>query len=91
MTNPTNVATPQVAAAQTVPEKTDSFEKSFSSKKLFLLERDKELKQLMYALLTGEHLFLQGEAGTGKSMLARHAFALVENAKLFSIQMSEAT
>lgn len=92
MTNPTNaVATPQVAVAQTVPEKVQDFEKSFSSKKLFLLERDKELKQLMYALLTGEHLFLQGEAGTGKSMLARHAFALVENAKLFSIQMSEAT
>lgn len=86
MTNPTTVT-----AVQTVPEKIQNFEKSFSSKKLFLLERDKELKQLMYALLTGEHLFLQGEAGTGKSMLARHAFALVENAKLFSIQMSEAT
>jgi MoxR-like ATPase len=82
---------PQVAVAQTVPEKANNFEKSFSSKKLFLLERDKELKQLMYALLIGEHLFLQGDAGTGKSMLARHAFSLVENAKLFSIQMSEAT
>lgn len=78
-------------ATQTVPEQKDNFEKQFSSRKLFLLERDKELKQLMYAMLTGEHLFLQGDAGTGKSMLARHAFALVKNAKLFSIQMSEAT
>ena len=77
--------------AQTLPEKQDGFEKEFSSRKLFLLERDKELKQLMYAMLTGEHLFLQGEAGTGKSMLARHAFNLVSGAKLFSIQMSEAT
>ena len=78
-------------ATQTIPEKKDNFERQFSSRKLFLLERDKELKQLMYAMLTGEHLFLQGEAGTGKSMLARHAFLLVENAKIFSIQMSEAT
>ena len=77
--------------SQTVPEKQANFEKEFSSRKLYLLERDKELKQLMYAMLTGEHLFLQGEAGTGKSMLARHAFQLVKGAKMFSIQMSEAT
>ena len=75
----------------TIPEKQQNFEKQFSSKKLFLLERDKELKQLMYAMLIGEHLFLQGEAGTGKSMLAKHAFQLVKNGKLFAIQMSEAT
>ena len=76
---------------ETISEKKNNFEKQFSSKKLYLLERDKELKQLMYAMLTGEHLFLQGETGTAKSMLARHAFLLVENAKIFSIQMSEAT
>ena len=34
---------------KTVPEKTANFQKQFSSKKLFLLERDKELKQLIYA------------------------------------------
>jgi len=76
---------------QTLPEKQNNFEKEFSSKKLFLLERDKELKQLMYAMLTGEHLFLQGGAGTGKSMLAKHAFQLIKGAKMFAIQMSEAT
>jgi len=76
--------------SKTVPESA-KFEKNFNSKKLFLMERDKELKQLMYAMLTGEHLFLQGEAGTGKSMLAKHAFSLVGKAKVFTIQMSEAT
>jgi MoxR-like ATPase len=76
---------------QTKPSRTQDLEKGFSSKNLFLLERDKELKQLMYAMLIGEHVFLQGDAGTGKSMLAKHAFNLVQNAKLFSIQMSEAT
>ena len=75
----------------TAPEKANNFEKGFSSKKLFLFERDKELKQLMYAMLVGEHLFIQGEAGTGKSLLANNAFTLVENSKVFSIQMSEAT
>jgi len=63
----------------------------FTSKNLFLLERDKELKQIMYALILGEHLFFQGEAGTAKSLMATNAFNLIENAKLFSIQMSEAT
>jgi len=51
---------------QTEPNQTKNLEKGFSSKNLFLLERDKELKQLMYAMLIGEHVFLQGDAGTGK-------------------------
>jgi len=68
-----------------------SIERKFSSRKLFLQERDKELKQLMYAMLLGEHLFIKGPAGTGKSMLAKNAFSLVENANTFNIQMSEAT
>mgnify|MGYP001416489975 CR=1 FL=1 len=59
-------------------------------KSLNLFEREKEFKQFIYALLTREHLLLNGPAGTGKSLFARNAFALIDgNTSLFSIHMTK--
>ncbi len=38
----------------------------FSEKKLGLVDRTREIKQLMYALFTREHMLLMGPAGTAK-------------------------
>jgi len=59
-------------------------------KSINLFEREKEFKQFLYALLTKEHILLNGPAGTAKSLFARNAFALIDgNSRLFSIHMTK--
>lgn len=62
---------------------------SFTSAVLNLVDREREAKQLVYALFTREHLLLMGPAGTGKSQFAQNAFAAIENAKVFSIHLTK--
>jgi len=53
-------------------------------------EREREFKQFLYALLTKEHLLLNGPAGTGKSYFAKNVFALINgDSKLFSIHLTK--
>jgi MoxR-like ATPase len=53
-------------------------------------EREREFKQFLYALLTKEHLLLNGPAGTGKSYFAKNVFALINGqSKLFSIHLTK--
>ena len=63
----------------------------FTSKALGLVDRDREAKQLMYALFTKEHMLMMGPAGTGKSLFATNAFSSIDNSKLFSIHLTKQT
>jgi len=63
----------------------------FTSKVLGLVDRDRETKQLMYALFTKEHMLLMGPAGTAKSQFATNAFSAIDGSKLFSIHLTKQT
>jgi len=65
--------------------------KLFSNKVLGLVDRDREIKQLMYALFTQEHMLLMGPPGTAKSLFASRAFKAIEGAKTFSIHLTKQT
>jgi len=67
----------------------EEFNKIFTSKNLGLVGVDEELKQLKYAILTREHLYIEGEPGTAKSMLASRVFQSFKNSSLFSIHMNK--
>lgn len=73
--------------------KTNSVDYSsvFNSKALGLVDRERETKQLMYALLTREHMLLMGPAGTAKSQFATNAFKAIDKSKLFSIHLTKQT
>jgi MoxR-like ATPase len=58
---------------------------------LGLVDRDREIKQLMYALFTKEHMLLMGPAGTAKSQFAMNAFKAIDKAKVFSIHLTKQT
>lgn len=63
----------------------------FSESTVGLVNRERELKQLQYAILTKEHLLLTGKAGTGKSQFALKAFENIADAKVFSIHLTKQT
>ena len=63
----------------------------FTCKVLGLVDRERETKQLMYALFTREHLLLMGPAGTAKSQFASNAFRAIDGAKIFSIHLTKQT
>jgi len=58
---------------------------------LGLVDRDRETKQLLYALLTKEHLLLMGPAGTAKSQFAVNALSMVRESSLFQIHLTKQT
>jgi len=63
----------------------------FSEKTLGLVDRTREIKQLMYALFTREHMLLMGPAGTAKSQFAINAFSAIKGAKTFQIHLTKQT
>jgi len=63
----------------------------FSEKTLGLVDRTREIKQLMYALFTREHILLMGPAGTAKSQLAVNAFSAIKKAETFQIHLTKQT
>lgn len=63
----------------------------FSNRLLGLVDRNREIKQLMYALFTREHMLLMGPPGTAKSQFANNAFATIEGAKVFQIHLTKQT
>lgn len=63
----------------------------FTCNVLGLVDREREIKQLMYALFTREHMLLMGLAGTAKSQLANNAFSAIDGAKTFSIHLTKQT
>lgn len=63
----------------------------FSEETVGLTDREDELKQLMYAVLTKEHMLLTGPAGTGKSQFAIRALEQITKARLFSIHLTKQT
>ncbi len=52
-------------------------------------EREPLINQLMYALLTREHLLIYGTFGTGKSWLVECLFGAFTGASLFSVEFSK--
>lgn len=63
----------------------------FSNEILGLVNRDREIKQLMYALLTKEHMLLMGPPGTAKSLFASRVFKAIDGGKIFSIHLTKQT
>lgn len=63
----------------------------FSEKTVGLVSRERELKQLMYAVLTQEHMLLMGKPGTGKSQFALKALEQIENSNLFKAHITKQT
>lgn len=69
----------------------NNYSKLFTSDVLGLVDRERETKQLMYALFTKEHMLLMGPAGTAKSQFAQNAFSAIDQAKVFSIHLTKQT
>jgi MoxR-like ATPase len=68
-----------------------NYSSAFTTKALGLVDRERETKQLMYALLTREHMLLMGPAGTAKSQFATNAFSTIDNSRLFGIHLTKQT
>ncbi len=51
--------------------------------------REEIIQQLMYAVLTGEHMLLMSRTGMAKSYLANEVFNSFENIRIFSAQASK--
>lgn len=54
-----------------------------------IIGRTKTLEQLMYALVTKQHLFLEGPPGVAKSYLANMLFECIEGAETFHVQCTK--
>ncbi len=54
-----------------------------------VIGRDEIIEQLMYAVLTGEHLLLLSRTGMAKSFLVNELFNSFENIRIFSAQASK--
>ncbi|MFH0974884.1 MAG: AAA family ATPase [Spirochaetota bacterium] len=54
-----------------------------------VIGRDDIIQQLMYAILTGEHMLLLSRTGMAKSYLANEVFNSFENVRIFSAQASK--
>ena len=67
------------------------YTKLFSDKTLGLVDRKREIKQLMYALFTREHMLLMGPPGTAKSQFAINAFSAIKEAETFQIHLTKQT
>ena len=65
--------------------------KLFDGQALGLVDRDKEVKQLMYALFTREHMLLMGLPGTAKSQFAMNVFGSIDGARTFEIHLTKQT
>lgn len=63
----------------------------FDSKALGLVDREREIKQLIYALFTREHMLLMGPPGTAKSQFANNVFGSIDGAKNFEIHLTKQT
>ena len=63
----------------------------FDSKALGLVDREREIKQLIYAIFTKEHMLLMGPPGTAKSQLATNVFGSIDGAKTFEIHLTKQT
>lgn len=67
------------------------FHNTFKDYQVGQIARQIEMKQIMYAMLTREHVLLNGKPGTGKSQLAMNALALVGGAQVFSAHLTKQT
>ena len=65
--------------------------KLFDGEALGLVDRDREVKQLMYALFTREHMLLMGLPGTAKSQFATNVFGAIDGANTFEIHLTKQT
>jgi len=54
-----------------------------------VIGREEIIEQIIYAILTGEHLLLLSRTGMAKSYLANHVFSIFENVRIFSAQASK--
>jgi len=63
----------------------------FTGKILGLVDREREVKQFMYALYTKEHMILMGPPGTAKSQFAVNAFSAIAKAETFQIHLTKQT
>lgn len=69
----------------------DVFEAMEADLNEVLLERDEEVRSIILALLSGQHLFMLGVPGTGKSFLATELLKRVKGAQLFDLLLTRFT
>jgi MoxR-like ATPase len=72
-----------------VRESVEKFNNFFGLLKKRFIDRDDELEQIKYALLTQEHILLKGKPGTAKSQLGRSVFSNITGATNFEVQLSK--
>jgi len=65
--------------------------KFLSAKDINIIDRDREIRQMMYAIFTREHMLIMGPAGTGKSQMAANTFSTIDGAKVFKIHLTKQT
>lgn len=53
------------------------------------IEREGEVNQLVYALLSRSHCFWRGKPGLAKTALPRAAFGMITGAEIFTIQLTK--
>lgn len=69
-----------------------SIESAFAHLRAHFIGRDAVLEQILYALLTREHVLIIGDRGLAKSRLARSIFAQFQNHRPpFSLQLTRST
>ena len=68
---------------------TNKIEKILKELKQGLYERDNEINLIMLAMLSGKSIFLYGEPGTAKSMIARRVSLAFKDSEFFSYLMQK--
>lgn len=67
----------------------DKLKKLASEMMTIFPEREHLVMQIIYALMTGEHVLIYGPKGTGKSDLVTSIFEVFDGAKRFSVSLSK--
>lgn len=78
-----------IAPVQDVAKKVKALATFVEEVKEVVIGRSVVISQIIYALLTKEHVLLEGPPGVAKSMLAREVFRGVKGANVFSIQCTK--
>lgn len=77
-----------MATSVTLLDKVESLQTALNAE---LVERENEVHGMIIALLSGQHAFLLGTPGVGKSFLIDRLTAYIEGTKLFKILMTRFT
>lgn len=87
--NPLHIVTPSDVNHSRLPEIASSLRELQSQMNDLFPEREALINQLIYGLLTREHVLVHGGFGTGKSRLVDQFFGAFTEAKFFSVELTK--